>query len=148
VISRQTLIAFFTSVVLCFVLASLFNTQFVIAGLRSVGVAVPLSDQMVMSWYDLIGLAPTYGVVILVGLLIAFLVMRQVEKRTFESTYWYAFGGALTFIVIVAAMQPILGITLITGARSILGWSAQCLSGALAGVWFAWCFHRSKNKAP
>jgi len=137
VISRSTVTAFFISVIACFLLASTFNTQFVIAGLNSVQVAVPVSDRLLMTVNDWAGLAPTYGVLIMVGLLVAYSVMRLVEKRLGHAQILYPFGGALCFYVMIAAMEPVLGVTLVTGARSCLGLAFQCLAGAIGGWVFA-----------
>jgi hypothetical protein len=137
VISRTTVIAFFTSVLVCFLLASAFNTQFVIAGLSSVQVNIPLFDRFVMTATDWVGLAPTYGVLILIGLLLAFGTMSFFVRRFGRAQILYPIGGALCFFVMIAAMEPVLGVTLVTGARSYLGWAFQCLAGAIGGWVFA-----------
>jgi len=137
VISRSTVMAFLSSTTICFVLASIFNTQFVIAGLSSVGVNVPINDRLIMTGQDLLGLAPTYGILISIGLAIAFFVMRQVVSRLGHPHVFFGLGGALCFVVMIAAMEPILGITLVTSARTLLGWGFQCFAGAIAGWLFA-----------
>jgi len=129
--------AFFGSTVICFLLASTFNTQFVIAGLSSVGVDIPLNERITMTLKDWQGLAPTYGILVFIGLAIAFYVMHLFERRLGKGALLYPLGGALCFVVMIAAMEPILGITLLTSARSLLGWGCQCLAGAMAGGWFA-----------
>ncbi|RMA82552.1 hypothetical protein [Umboniibacter marinipuniceus] len=136
--NRQTLFAFLTSTLVTFILASLFNTQFVIAGLESVNVVVPFSDRARMSWLDLQGLAFTYGIVILIGLLLAFWFMSFVNRFKALPKLWFPLGGAIAFIVMIAAMEPLLGVTLITGARTLLGWAAQCAAGALGGLVFSY----------
>lgn len=136
-ITRSSVIAFSTSVISCFIIASAFNTQFVIAGLTSVGVDVPLIERFTMTLKDWAGLAPTYGILILIGLLIAFSVMSFVVKHWGHPKVFFAVGGALCFFVMIAAMEPILGVTLLTGARSGLGWASQCVAGAIAGWVFA-----------
>ena len=136
--NRQTLFAFLTSVIVTFILASLFNTQFVIAGLESVNVAIPLSDRAMMSWLDIQGLAFTYGIVIMIGLLLAFSFMSWVNRFLALPTLWFPLGGAIAFIVMIAAMEPLLGVTLITGARSAAGWAAQCAAGVVGGFVFSY----------
>ncbi|WP_298632642.1 hypothetical protein [uncultured Umboniibacter sp.] len=140
--NRQTLFAFFTSAIVTFILASLANTQFVIAGLESVNVVIPLSDRVMMSWLDIQGLALTYGIVIMIGLLLAFSFMSLVNRFYPLPKVWFPLGGAIAFIVMIAAMEPLLGVTLITGARTTAGWAAQCAAGAIGGFVF------SQLKAP
>jgi hypothetical protein len=136
--NRQTLFAFLTSVIVTFILASLFNTQFVIAGLESVNVVIPLRDRAMMSWLDIQGLAFTYGIVIMIGLLLAFSFMSWVNRFVVLPTLWFPLGGAIAFIVMIAAMEPLLGVTLITGARSAAGWAAQCAAGVVGGFVFSY----------
>ena len=136
--NRQTLFAFLTSVIVTFVLASLFNTQFVIAGLESVNVVIPLSDRVMMSWLDIQGLALTYGIVIMIGLLLAFSFMSLVNRFFALPKLWFPLGGAIAFIVMIAAMEPLLGVTLITGARTAAGWAAQCAAGVIGGLVFSY----------
>jgi hypothetical protein len=136
--NRQTLFAFLTSVIVTFILASLFNTQFVIAGLESVNVVIPLNDRAMMSWLDIQGLAFTYGIVIMIGLLLAFSFMSWVNRFIAMPTLWFPLGGAIAFIVMIAAMEPLLGVTLITGARSAAGWAAQCAAGVVGGFVFSY----------
>jgi hypothetical protein len=136
--NRQTLFAFLTSVIVTFILASLFNTQFVIAGLESVNVVIPLRDRAMMSWLDIQGLAFTYGIVIMIGLLLAFSFMSWVNRFVVLPTLWFPLGGAIAFIVMIAAMEPLLGVTLITGARSVAGWAAQCAAGVVGGFVFSY----------
>ena len=65
---------FLVAVIFAFVLASLFHSQFVMAELTKVGVEILFNDRLSMSIDDLLGLYPTYGVVIAVSFLIAFIV--------------------------------------------------------------------------
>jgi hypothetical protein len=41
------------------------------------------------------------------------------------------------FFVMLSAMQPILNVTLIAGARSTAGLIAQCCAGVFAGIVFS-----------
>ncbi|NVK10909.1 MAG: hypothetical protein HWD83_02805 [Gammaproteobacteria bacterium] len=90
-----------------------------------------------MTLKDWVGLAPTYGVLILIGLLLAFGTMSFFVRRFGRAQILYPIGGALCFFVMIAAMEPVLGVTLVTGARSYLGWAFQCLAGAIGGWVFA-----------
>lgn len=129
---------FLVAVIFAFVLASLFHSQFVITELVSVGVEVSFTDRLNMSLDDLLGLTPTYGIVVAVSFLIAFIVAGLLHKYfKFNSTFLYSLAGGLSLAVALLAMYPILEITLLAGARSTFGFICQCIAGAIGGGVFA-----------
>ena len=130
-------IHFFVSVLIAYFFACIFHTQMVIAGLTDIDVVVDLSSRVFMSTQDFVGLALPYGSVVLVGLLIAFLIAKGIKKFTpIESNYIYIVAGGLAMLVILLAMQPILGVTLLAGARTSVGILLQMLAGAIGGIAF------------
>jgi hypothetical protein len=135
---------FLVAVVFAFVIASLFHSQFVMAELAKVGVEISLNDRLSMSIDDLLGLYPTYGIVIAVSYFIAFSVTNLLTKRFKLSPYiLYCLAGGIGVAVALLAMHPILNITLLAGARSNFGFACQCLAGAIGGAMFA--YFRSTN---
>lgn len=66
--------SFLASWLLTFTLASLFHSQYVVNQLVNVGVVVGFSDRVSLTLDDWLGLLPTYGAIIAVALLIAFLM--------------------------------------------------------------------------
>lgn len=129
---------FLVAVIFAFVLASLLHSQFVMAELTMVGVEISLNDRLSMSLDDLIGLYPTYGIVIAVSFLIAFIVTALILKKLKLSPYiLYTLAGGLGLTVALLAMHPILDITLLAGARSTFGFVCQSLAGAIGGGVFA-----------
>ena len=66
---------FLVAVIFAFIIASLFHSQFVMAELSKVGVEILFNDRLSMSLDDLLGLYPTYGIVIAVCYFISFIVV-------------------------------------------------------------------------
>lgn len=134
---------FLIAAIFAFVLASLTHSQFVMAELTSVGVNISMADRLSMSLDDLIGLLPTYGVVIAISLLIAFCITALLVKRfSLPASLMYFVGGGLGITTALLAMHPILDITLIAGARSTFGFICQSFAGAMGG----WVFCHLRNK--
>jgi hypothetical protein len=123
--------------VLTFVLASAFHSQVVLFELIDLGVVINLTDRLSMTIDDIVGLLPTYGVVLLISLLLAFLVGRKLCVYTkLSETIIYPLAGSLGIAAALLAMPPILNITLLAGSRTAAGFISQCLAGAIGG----WCF--------
>lgn len=134
---------FFAAVLVTFVLASLFHSQFVLHELTRLGVEITIQTRITSSMEDLIGLLPGYGAVITVSLLLGFLIIWGVRRFRPSLTVWsYAAGGFTAMLVAHIAMYPIMNITLIAGARSDLGLLCQCVAGLCGGAAFA--YERSK----
>ncbi len=120
-------------------LASILHSQMVLIGLVQIDVNVPFSQWLAMTAYDLWGLLPAYGSAIAAAMLIAMLVttwLVQHQSRAFSATL-YMMAGALAMLVMLLAMQPIMQITLIAGARSATGIALQCLAGLIGGFTFS-----------
>ena len=129
---------FLVAVIFAFVIASLFHSQFVMAELIKVGVEISFSDRLSMSIDDLLGLYPTYGIVIALSFFIAFIVSSLIVKRVSLSPYiLYALAGGAGVSAALLAMHPILDITLLASARSTFGFICQSLAGAMGGAVFA-----------
>ena len=132
---------FFAASLLTFVLASLTHSQFVLDGLIQLGIAIPFGDRLAMSWQDLQGLFPSLGGAISFSLLLAFLCVyglsRWQQAIAPRLMLLYPLAGALAIWLMLTAMQPIMHITLIAGARSAAGVLSLSLCGA-AGGWLFW----------
>lgn len=133
----KLLLHFAISALICAVIACLFHTQMVLLELQKLDVAISLADRLSMSLQDLAGLLPTYGAIVCLGLAIAFTCASLLRKFTrFRSFYLYSFAGASAMLVILLAMQPIMNITFLAGARSFFGISLQVLAGLIGGLCF------------
>ena len=129
-----------------FSLASLFHSQFNVNQLVDVGVKINVLDRVSLTIDDWVGLLPTYGIIIAIGLLLGFTIAGLLLKRLNGSRFTlFLIAGATTFVVMLLAMQPIMNITLIAGAREA-GFYAQVLAGALGGALFARLTKASSTK--
>ncbi len=136
---------FLVAVIFAFVAASLFHSQFVMAELSKVGVEILFKDRLSMSIDDLLGLYPTYGIVIAVSYFISFTVAGILIKRFKLSPYiMYCLAGGFSVTVALLAMHPILEITLLAGARSTFGFVCQSIAGTMGGALFA-TFRREQH---
>ena len=123
---------FLVAVIFAFVAASLFHSQFVMAELSKVGVEILFKDRLSMSIDDLLGLYPTYEIVIAVSYFISFILAGLLIKRfKLSPNILYFLAGGVGVTVALLAMHPILEITLLAGARSTYGFICQSLAGAL-----------------
>lgn len=136
-----------------FLLASALHTQSVLSDLSAVGAEIPLMLRIETVFTDWLGLLPTYGLIILVGMLIAMSVARLlVELIAKRSTHFtalssgsaqtvliclYAVAGGLAIFCILSAMHPILNVTIIAGARGWEGILSQSIAGTVGGAIFA-----------
>lgn len=128
---------FIVAVIVCFILASIAHSQFVLAGLTGIGVEIATSDRISMTVSDIGGLAIGYGSVVFIALGTGFLIINAVSrwvlplpKLRYPLAGFLAIGGALL------AMQPLLNVTLIAGAREPLGFFLQCVAGLVGGYVF------------
>lgn len=139
-------IPFILAWLITFIVASVLQTQMVLYGLSQLDVEIGLSKRLLMTWQDIAGLLPTYGLVILLGLSIGFGVAKLIYKFTnLSRTYLLPLAGALSMLAILLAMQPILGVTLLAGARTATGIALQMLAGLIGGVSFIYIRKNMKN---
>ena len=128
------LAAFVSAVIVATVLASWFSTQFVIAGLESVGFDIPLTTRLSMTVKDL-GILQTMLPVVGVAFLLAFLVSGLLASRLpGRRRNWFALGGASAIVVALLLIEYALGGMVVGGARTGFGLASQAVAGA-AGGW-------------
>lgn len=135
----KTFLIFILSVLAATVVACMFSTQFVIAALEGSGADVSWAARLDMTLYDLGHLGLVYGIIIFIGLAIAFpvaaLIYRFVKTKR---PLIYAAAGMASFVVMLYLMQAVFfGVPIIAGARSTMGLAFQALAGGIAGYVFA-----------
>lgn len=144
--------SFFISWLLTFSLASLFHSQYIVNQLVNIEVAVSWQDRIGLTLDDWLGLLPTYGAIIALALLLAFLftgwlvkrfdhhstAQTSTRQRPIKSyrTALFAGAGVVAFVIVLTAIGSLMNIHLIAGARG-WGFYAQLLSGAVGGYAFA-----------
>lgn len=142
---RQTVLmflrAYLPALLTTYLVASILHTQFVLLNLLQLNVDIGPRQWLSMTLEDIQGLLVLYGSAIGVTVFFAMIVAKWLATRRHYSptlrTFIYALAGATGMWVMLAAMQPILNVTLIAGARSTLGVIMQCVAGLLGGVVFA-----------
>lgn len=121
--------------------ASIFHTQSVLARLSELDVEIPLAERLATIAYDLAGLLPAYGTAIFVMMFIAMglaiLIGHFLPYRGALYALICATAGASGMLTMLLAMQPIMEVTLIAGARDTGGKLLQCSAGFLGGLTFA-----------
>jgi hypothetical protein len=128
---------FLVSWLLTFTLASLFHSQYVVNQLVNVGAVIGFSDRVSLTLDDWLGLLPTYGAIIAIALSIAFLVTGLLHKKVQKyHTQLFVIAGITAFAVVLIAIESIMNIHIIAGARG-WGFYAQLLAGAVGGYVFS-----------
>ena len=136
-IRKRLLFSFFVSWLFSFSLASLFHSQYVVNQLVNIDIKVSLIERIGLTLDDWIGLLPTYGLIIAIALVLAFLVARLVVKKVPNyRMYIYAASGVTAFACVLLAIESIMHINIIAGARG-WGFYLQLLAGGLGGFIFA-----------
>lgn len=135
----KRVLVFILSVIIAAFLATLFSTQFVIADLVQAGANIGWGDRLDMTLFDLGHLGRVYGIIIFIGLLIAFLAAGLVHHfAKTKRKLIYVVAGMSSFVVMLYLMQAVFfGVPIIAGARSTVGLAFQALAGGLAGYVFA-----------
>ena len=120
-------------------LATVFQSAFVLLMLADVGAQFSADQAASMMVADLAGLGPLYGVIIAIGLVVAFLAAALVHRITpLPRALVFAGAGAVAIGIMLFAMEQVFfGVQLIAGARTGLGFIAQMVAGLIAGFAFA-----------
>ena len=138
--------SFLASWLLTFTLASLFHSQYVVNQLVNVDVEIALSDRISLTLADWLGLLPTYGAIIAIALAIAFTVAQWFAKKhpNLRSPLFIV-AGLTAFSVVLIAIESIMNIHIIAGARG-WGFYTQLLAGAVGGYVFSVITQRTLKK--
>ncbi len=133
--------AYVAAAVVTVVLASAFFTQRVIAEQTAIGIEYTAAQQSETYLMNLAGLAPSYGLMLAIALLIGFAVafgVKQILRPLAPVAYPVAGAAAVvTAIFLIETVMAKGGAGAIGGARDALGLSLQGLAGAVGGAVFA-----------
>jgi hypothetical protein len=127
------------SSLLTFLLASVVHSQFVMQGLLDIDIKISVLQRLQMTLQDIQGLFATLGAIISVSLLLGFCcvaLINKLAKSKRHNTYLYPLAGASAMWVMIAAMHPIMNITVLASARSLAGLVSLCICGAIGGSVF------------
>ena len=133
----HVIFAYVLAVVATTVLGSVAATQFILAELRTMQVAVPFSVRIETTVHDIVGMGPTFAPIVAGALLVAFLVAALLTRfKPLPDRRWYLVGGFIGIIAALLLVKAVLGGTPIAGARGTLGLMSQ----GMAGLFGAWLF--------
>lgn len=119
--------------------SSLAHSHFVQRELLALGVEIPWTNRIGAMLRDLFGLAPAYGGIILVSLLLAFSIAGLIRRRwKLPATIAYPLAGWAALATALFAMQLAFTFSPLAGARTPLGFVAMSFAGAIGGLVFAW----------
>jgi hypothetical protein len=99
--------------------------------------SLSLSERLGWVGHDIIGMGPTYGVLVGIALLVAFIAAGLLARVTGLRAIVFAVAGAVAMIVLFMTLKAVLGTVGVFGARGVMGLAAQAGVGALAGILFA-----------
>lgn len=132
-------VAFLVAVGVAESLGASASTYSVFERLEAMGVSTSWGERLMWMGHDILGMLPSYGPIIAVGLLVAFAVAWFIAKAI-STLAWLVFmlAGAAALIVSNETAEAVLGLTPIAGARDLVGLLTQGGAGAIAGLIFSW----------
>lgn len=134
----RVVLAFIGAVVVTTLLGAIFHTQFVLARLVDMGIAIPFSERWSTTLHDIGGMAPLFGAIIALGFVVAFLAGALVYRFAgVQRNLVYVVAGAVAIAIALSLMGMVYEMTPIASARSWAGFLAQMGAGALGGLAFA-----------
>jgi hypothetical protein len=129
--------AFLFCVILTTVIGSMFSTQFVVSGLRDLGIEIPLLMRVSMTIGDL-AIIRTLGLVVMACFLLGFIGAKIAHHFISGSRLsWYTVAGALSIVTGLLLMGQVFQLMPIAGARTTFGMFTQGLAGGIGGFIFA-----------
>lgn len=129
---------FIAAVLVTVTAASFAHTHFTIQALRAVGAEVPPSVAMETVGNDFVGLAPSFGMVIAIALLLGFIIAGIARRFVrLPRPVAFALAGGAALATALSLMRLSYEITPIASARSWAGFLTLAAAGALGGLVFA-----------
>ena len=129
---------FIAAMLVTVTVASFAHTHFTIQALRAVGAEVPPSVALETVSGDFIGLAPSFGVVIAIALLLGFIIAGIARRFVrLPRPIAFALAGGAALATALWLMRLSYEITPIASARTWTGFLTLAAAGALGGLVFA-----------
>ena len=135
----RVLKAFFPTVLLTYVVASILVTQSNLGNLQMLGMEVGLADRAGATFHDIIGMSSSYLLLILVAFILALPVAAGLARvLPGQRALLYALAGFAAIVALHVIMKTLLGVSGIAATRTLAGLMGQGIAGAIGGF----CFHR------
>jgi hypothetical protein len=134
----KLVLAFGLAVVTAAALGAAISSHFVMNGLAEAGAALTLHDRLTAIGLDLVGFGPVYAAVLAPLFAVGFAIAGWISRRL-AGTRGLAFVaiGAASVLAALFALEAVLGLQPVSGARAADGVAAQAMAGAVAGFLFA-----------
>ena len=140
---------FLLSVIVAYSFSCMAQSLFVLSALEEIGADFSLTVRWKTIMHDLYGLTfsgknISYGLVLLVGFLVALPTARLLSKGSGLSIYLlYPLAGAVTLATILYSINTaFFDLTFFAGTRGTLAYLVQLLSGSIGGGFFAFLSKR------
>ena len=135
----RALKAFFPAVLLAYLVASVFATQSNLGNLQMLGMDVGLADRAGATLHDLIGMASSYLLLILVAFVLGLPVAAGLTRLLpSQRAFLYALAGFIAIVALHLIMKAALGVSGIAATRTTAGLIGQGAAGAIGGLCFHW----------
>ena len=135
----RALKAFFPAVLLAYLLASVLATQSNLGNLQMLGMDVGLADRAGATFHDIIGMASSFLLLILVAIVLGLPVAAGLTRLApSQRAFFYALAGFTAIVALHLIMKAVLGISGIAATRTTAGLIGQGAAGAIGGLCFHW----------
>ena len=135
----RALKAFFPAVLLAYALASILATQSNLGNLQMLGMEVGPGVRAEATFHDLIGMASSYLLLILVAFVLGLPVAAGLTRLLPDQrALLYALAGFTAIVALHLIMKVVLGISGIAATRTTAGLIGQGAAGAVGGLCFHW----------
>jgi len=133
--AMRTVFGFILAVVVVVVVGAGAHAYFNQGALEALGATFTPAMRVGWIFHDITGMAPLYGAIMGVGLLIAFIVAGIVSSwMPSLRSIVYVVAGAVAVACAITVMGQVFGTTPIASTRSMDGFIGQAVAGALAGL--------------
>jgi hypothetical protein len=134
----RVLKAFFTAVLIAYVLASVVFTQTILAKVQSFGLNVTLTDRLAATWHDIIGMSSSYLLLLLAAFILGMPAAAGLSRLLpARRALLFTLAGFVAVVALHVIMKAVLGVSGIAVTRSLIGLIGQGLAGAIGG----YCYH-------
>lgn len=135
--------AFLPAVIAAYLLASILFTQTILATVQSFGLEVSFAQRLAATWHDIVGMASSYLVLLMVAFLIALPAAAGLTRiLPSRRALLFTLAGFVAVVAMHVIMKAVLGISGIAVTRTLIGLIGQGLAGALGG----YVYHRLSRK--
>ncbi len=135
-------VAYIAAVITTYTVAAGFYTQQVLAKQAEIGAIYTPAQQAQTYVENFIGLAPAYGLMAAIALLVGFVAAAGIKRIVVPlAPVAYPLAGAAAMWTLIWAIETFVaggGVGAIGGARDALGVGLQMLAGLVGGAVFEW----------